>query len=51
MKDRLLLGFWSLFLSPHGIRRAAVILKPSTLFKFHVLSPHRAWRFSLEALL
>ena len=29
--DRILLGFWSLFLSPHGIRRAAVILKPSTL--------------------
>jgi hypothetical protein len=28
--DRMLLGFWSLFLSPHGIRRAAVILKPST---------------------
>ena len=33
--DRMLLGFWSLFLSPHGIRRAAVIVKPSTLLKFH----------------
>jgi hypothetical protein len=31
--DRFLFGFWSLFLSPNGIRRAAVILKPSTLFK------------------
>ena len=33
--DRILPGFWSLFLSPHGIRRAAVILKPSTVLKFH----------------
>ena len=33
--DRMLLGFWSLFLSPHHIRRAAVILKPSTLLRFH----------------
>lgn len=33
--DRMLLGFWSLFLSPHGIRRAAIIVKPSTLLKFH----------------
>ena len=27
--DRMLLGFWSLFLSPHHIERAAVILRPS----------------------
>ena len=33
--DRMLLGFWSLFLSPHHIQRAAVILKPSTLLRFH----------------
>ena len=33
--DRLLLGFWSLFLSSHRIRRAAVILRPSTLLNFH----------------
>ncbi len=31
----MLLGFWSLFLSPRHIRRAAVILKPSTLLRFH----------------
>ena len=31
--DRVLLGFWSLFLSPHHIQRAAVILRPSTLFE------------------
>jgi len=26
--DRLLFGFWSLFLDPHRIRRAAVIIRP-----------------------
>ena len=33
--DRLLLGFWTLFLSQHHIQRAAVILRPSTLLHFH----------------
>ena len=33
--DRIQLGFWSLFLSTHYIQRAAVILKPSTLLRFH----------------
>ena len=33
--DRILLGFYSLFLPPHHIRRAAVILKPSILLRFH----------------
>ena len=32
--DRMLLGFWSLFLSPCRIERAAVILRPSTLLNF-----------------
>jgi transposase InsO family protein len=31
----LLLGFWSLFLHPRRILRSAVILKPSTLLRFH----------------
>ncbi len=35
VSDRMLFGFWSLFLSPHHIQRAAVILKPSTLLRFH----------------
>jgi putative transposase len=39
--DRMLLGFWSLFLSPHHIRRAAVIIKPSTLLKFHDMLKRR----------
>ena len=42
--DRILLGFWSLFLSPHGIRRAAVIRKPSTLLKFHDILKNRKYR-------
>ena len=33
--DRFLLGFWSLFLSRHQIRRSAIILRPSTLLRFH----------------
>ena len=33
--QRLLLGFWSLFLHPRRILRCAVILKPSTLLRFH----------------
>jgi putative transposase len=40
--DRLLLGFWSLFLSSRRIQRAAVILRPSTLLNFHdILKKHK----------
>jgi putative transposase len=35
LSDRLLCGFWSLFLSPGRIRKVAVILRPSTLLAFH----------------
>jgi hypothetical protein len=42
--DRFLLGFWSLFLSPHRIRRAAVILRPSTLLNFHDMLKKRKYR-------
>ena len=34
-QDRALLGFWSLFLSPRRIARSAIIIKPSTLLRFH----------------
>jgi hypothetical protein len=47
--DRLLLGFWSLFLNPRGIRRAAVILKPSTLLKFHDMLKRRKYRLLYNA--
>jgi hypothetical protein len=33
--DRALLGFWSLFLNPRRIVRSAIIIKPSTLLRFH----------------
>jgi len=32
--DRVLLGFWSLFLGPRRIRRSAIVIKPSTLLRF-----------------
>jgi hypothetical protein len=33
--DRFLLGFRSLFHSPHHILRSAIIIRPSTLLRFH----------------
>jgi len=33
--NRILLGFFSLFLNPHRIAIAAIIIKPSTLLLFH----------------
>ena len=42
--DRILLGFWSLFLSPHRIRRSSVILKPSTLLRFREALEKRKYR-------
>jgi hypothetical protein len=42
--DRFLLGFWSLFLSPRHIQRAAVILRTSTLLNFHRLLKQRKYR-------
>ena len=32
--DRLLCGFWSLFLSPGRIRKLALAFRPSTLWRF-----------------
>ncbi|MGB5177827.1 MAG: hypothetical protein WBP44_03750 [Gammaproteobacteria bacterium] len=42
--DRFLLGFWSLFLNPCHLRRAAVVIQPSTLLKFHTLLMQRKYR-------
>jgi hypothetical protein len=42
--DRFLLGFWSLFLNPRRILLAAVIIRPSTLLKFHNLLKQRKYR-------
>ena len=42
--DRFLFGFWSLFLNPRHLRCAAVIIRPSTLLKFHNLLKQRKYR-------
>ena len=42
--DRLLCGFWSLFLSPTRIRKAAIVLRPSTLLTFHQALVRRKYR-------
>jgi transposase InsO family protein len=42
--DRFLFGFWSLFISPRRIHRAAVIIRPSTLLKFHNLLKQRKYQ-------
>jgi len=47
--DRFLLGFWSLFLSPRRIQRASVIIRPSTLLKFHRLLKQRKYRLLYSA--
>jgi len=43
-RDRILLGFWSLFFTPHRIQRAAVIIRPSTLLRFHEALRKRKYR-------
>jgi hypothetical protein len=42
--DRLLCGFWSLFLSPRRIRMIALALRPSTLLAFHQAFVRRKYR-------
>ncbi|MDA9983195.1 helix-turn-helix domain-containing protein [Gammaproteobacteria bacterium] len=42
--DRFLFGFWSLFLNPHRIQQAAVIIRPSTLLNFHNTLKKRKYR-------
>ena len=43
-QDRTLLGFWSLFMNPKRIVRAAIIIKPSTLLRFHNALKKRKYR-------
>ena len=42
---RLLLGFWSLFLNPRRLLRSSVILKSSTLLRFHATLKTRKYRW------
>ena len=43
-QHRALLGFWSMFLNPRRIARAAIIIKPSTLLRFHNALKTRKYR-------
>jgi putative transposase len=43
-QDRALLGVWSLFLSPWRIAGSAIIIKPSTLLRFHAALKKRKYR-------
>ena len=47
--DRFLLGFWSLFLNPRHIQRTAIIIRPSTLLKFHDLLKKRKYQLLYTA--
>ncbi len=42
--DRILLGFWSLFLPARRLPRAAVMIRPSTLLRFHQALKKRKYR-------
>ena len=42
--DRGLFGFWTLFLSPRRIARSAIIIKPSTLLRFHTALKNRKYQ-------
>ena len=44
LSDRLLCGFWSLFLSPGRIRKVGIALRPSTLLAFHQALVRRKYR-------
>ena len=47
--DRALLGFWTLFLNPRRMARAAIIIKPSTLLRFHTALKRRKYRLLYSA--
>ncbi len=43
-RDRALLGFWTLLMNPRRIARSAIIIKPSTLLRFHTSLSKRKYR-------
>ncbi len=42
--DRMFMGFWTLFMKPRRLLRAAVAIKPATLLKFHRVLIQRKYR-------
>ena len=49
VQDRALFGFWTLFLNPRRIARAAIIIRPSTLLRFHAALKQRKYRLLYSA--
>jgi hypothetical protein len=43
-QDRTVIGFLSLFLNPRRMARSAIIIKPSTLLRFHTAMKKRKYR-------
>ena len=48
--DRFLLGLWSLFLTSPRILRTAIIIRPSTLLKFHKALVRRKYRLIFSSI-
>ena len=48
--DRFLLGLWSLFLTSRRILRTAIIIRPSTLLKFHKALVRRKYRLLFSSI-
>ncbi len=48
--DRFLLGLWSLFLTPRRILRTAIIIRPSTLLKFHKTLVRRKYHLLFSSI-
>ena len=48
--DRFLFGFWSLFLSPRQLFRTAIIIRPSTLQRFHDVLVKRKYRLLFSSI-
>ena len=46
--DRFVVGFGTLFLQPSRIAKVSVIVRPSTLLKFHQYLVHRKYRLSFS---
>ena len=49
-RDRFLLGFWSLFLSPARLLRTAIVIRPSTLLRFHDALVKRKYRLLFSSI-
>ena len=49
VRERALFGLWTLFMNPRRIARSAIIIKPSTLLRFHRALKNRKYRLLYSA--